>query len=194
MTKNALVARDLDILEEMAGLGIVNVAISITTLDADLVRTMEPRTSTPAARLPPITQLSQARGPVAALVAPVTPGLNDHAIPTTFGTAAEAGACGASYILLRLPLAVRPVFLDWLSRTQRLRKDRIESRIRSTRNGRLPEWEFGSRMSGRGEMAERLRPSFQLFARRAGLNRPLLPLETSKFRPPPVPSGQRRPF
>jgi DNA repair photolyase len=194
ITKNALVTRDLDILQEMAKLEIVSVSLSVTTLDAKLARTMEPRTSTPSARLRTIKELRQAGVPAAVMVSPVIPGLNDSEVPAILQAAAEAGACSASYILLRLPLTVRPVFLDWLERTQPLKKDRIESRIRSTRDGNLTDSKFGKRMRGTGEIAGQINQTFKLFAKRYGLDQRLPPLDVTKFHPPPTRSGQMRLF
>ena len=128
------------------------------------------------------------------MVSPVIPGLNDSEIPAILQAAADAGACSASYILLRLPLTVRPVFLDWLERTQPLKKDRIESRIRSTRAGNLSDSKFGTRMQGTGEIADQINQTFRLFAKRYGLDQRLPPLDTSQFQSPIPSSGQRRLF
>ena len=130
ITKNALVVRDLDLLRELATADLVHVHLSITTLDAGLARSMEPRTSTPAARLRAVTVLAQAGIPVGVCVAPVIPGLNDSEIPAILAAAKEAGAKEAGYILLRLPLTVAPVFHEWLERTLPDRVQRIEGRIR----------------------------------------------------------------
>ena len=194
VTKNALVCRDLDILKEMAGLGIINVSISVTTMDSELARTMEPRTSTPAARLRTIQELRGAGVPAGVMVSPVIPGMTDSEMPRILEAAADAGACWASYILLRLPLTVRPIFLDWLERTQPLKKDRIESRIRSTRGGELSESKFGQRMRGEGEIADQIRQTFRIFTKRLGLDQEILSLDTSKFRRPTPLSGQLRLF
>ena len=194
VTKNALVTRDLDILSQMATLGIVSVSISVTTLDAELARTMEPRTSTSAARLRSIKLLREAGVPAGVMVSPGIPGLNDSEIPNILQAAAEAGACWASYILLRLPLTVEPIFLDWLERTQPLKKDRIESRIRSTRNGNFSDAKFGQRMRGEGEMAEQIKQTFKVFAKRLGLDQKMSPLDTSQFQRPTPSSGQLRLF
>lgn len=194
VTKNALVTRDVDILAPMAAEGIVNVAISLTTLDMQLARTMEPRTSPPAARLRAINVLDRAGVPVRAMLAPIIPGLNDAEIPALLSAVKKAGAAAASYILLRLPLSVRPVFLDWLERTLPTKQARIVSLVRSTRQGKLNDAQFGRRMSGTGEIAEQIRNTFEVFARKHRLDRPLPPLETSQFRPPQPRNGQRRLF
>ena len=190
VTKNALVTRDLDILKELAALRIVSVAVSVTTLDQALVKVMEPRTSSPAAKLRTIEQLARAGVRTHVLIAPVIPGLTDHEIPAILQAAKNAGAESAGYILLRLPLTVEPVFLEWLERTQPEQRAKVESRIRSTRGGKLYESEFGLRMKGRGEIAEQIRRTFQVFARRYELDKPHEPLDTSQFRKPITSSGQ----
>jgi DNA repair photolyase len=190
VTKNALVTRDIDMLKEMAAQRIVRVAVSITSLDQSLTRVMEPRTSSPAARLRAIAELAQAGIPTSVMIAPVVPGLNDSDIPDLLRAAHEHGALSAGYILLRLPLTVRPVFLEWLARTQPATKDRIESRIRATRDGKLNDSQFGARMRGTGEYAEQIKQTFQVFARRYGLDKKPPPLDVSQFRSPRPSSGQ----
>jgi DNA repair photolyase len=190
VTKNALVTRDLDLLRDLAGQNLVHVNVSLTTLNADLARSMEPRTSTPAARLRAVAELASAGVPVRALVAPVIPGLNDHEIPTILEAAAAAGARSALHILLRLPWTVAPVFQEWLRREQPGRVERIEGRIRDARGGKLNDPTFGSRMRGTGESAEQIGKLFRLFARRYGVDEPLPPYDTSRFRPPRPSSGQ----
>jgi len=190
ITKNALVTRDLDLLQEMAKLRVVSVAVSVTTLDQSLVKVMEPRTSSPAAKLRTMEQLAKAGVRTHVLIAPVIPGLTDHEIPAILKAAKDAGAESAGYILLRLPLTVEPVFLEWLERTQPEKKSKIESRIRSTRGGKLYEGEFGVRMKGRGEIAEQIRRTFKVFARRYDLDGKQEPLESSHFRRPVTSSGQ----
>jgi DNA repair photolyase len=194
ITKNALVTRDLDIIRRMAADRTVSVALSITTLDAELARTMEPRTSAPAARLRAVRQLADAGVPVRVMVAPIIPGLNDFEIPAVLEAASQAGAQGAGYTLLRLPWAVRPVFIDWLQRTQPLKAEKVQSLIRATRDGQLNDSQFGSRMRGQGLMAEQIKQTFQVFARRYGLDGPKAPLETGHFRPPRLTAGQLRLF
>lgn len=190
VTKNALVTRDMDLLSEMAARRLVSVAVSLTSLDQSLVKVMEPRTSSPAAKLRAIEQLSQAGVPTCVLIAPVIPGLTDYEIPGILRAASEAGASSAGYILLRLPLSVEPVFLEWLSRTQSDKRERVESRIRATRGGKLYESKFGVRMKGRGEFAEQIRRTFQVFSRRYGLDAKHESLDVSQFRRPVPSSGQ----
>lgn len=194
VTKNALVTRDLDLLTEMAQFNTVHVFLSVTTLDEELARTMEPRTSSPTARLRAVRQLHEAGIPVGVMIAPVIPGLNDSEVPKILEAAKEAGAQTAGYTLLRLPLTVKPVFLEWLERTQPLRKGRVESLIRSTREGELSDANFGSRMRGTGEMADQIRQTFKVFQRKHGLDGSLPAYATEHFRSPRSRSGQMRLF
>jgi DNA repair photolyase len=190
VTKNALVTRDIDILQEMAALRVLSVAVSVTTLEQSLVKVMEPRTSSPDAKLRTIEALAKAGVQTHVLIAPVIPGLTDHEIPAILQAARDAGAASAGYILLRLPLTVEPVFLEWLERTHPEQKSKVESRIRSTRGGKLYEGKFGVRMKGRGEIAEQIRRTFKVFARRYGLDKNNEPLDKSQFRRPTPTSGQ----
>lgn len=191
ITKNALVLRDLDLLALMAARGLAHVNVSVTTLDPALGRAMEPRASAPAARLRAIRELSAAGVPVRVLVAPVLPGLTDHELPSILAAVKEAGAMAAAYILLRLPLAVAPVFVDWLERAVPDRKCKVLARIRDVRGGKLNESEFGRRMTGQGEFADQVRALFRVFARRHGLDGDLPPYDSSRFHPPPDERGQR---
>ena len=192
VTKNRLIERDLDILSRLATDGLVNVSISITTLDPELARVMEPRTSTPAARLRALTELTTAGVPAAVMVAPIIPGLNDSEIPAILEAATNAGAQSAHSVLLRLPLSVEPVFLEWLQRTQTDKSDRILSRIRSCRKGALNDSQFGSRMRGSGTIADQIQDMFNLFSRKYGLDSPLPGLNHELFVPPRPSSGQMR--
>jgi DNA repair photolyase len=194
LTKNALILRDLDLLRGMAADHLVHVNISITTLDAELARSMEPRTSTPSARLRTVRMLAGAGIPVRVLLAPIIPGLNDTEIPAILAAVKEAGAGAAAYQLLRLPLTVAPVFLDWLTREQPQRLKKIEGRVRDMRGGKLNNPEFGKRMCGTGEMARQIGELFGLFAVRYGLDGALPPYDCSRFRPPLPRSGQLRLF
>jgi len=194
VTKNALVVRDLDLLAPMARDGLVAVNISITTLDNELARAMEPRTSIPEARLRAIRELSAAGVPTQVMVAPVIPGLNDSEIPQILAAAAEAGAHSASYVLLRLPLTVEPVFREWLERTQPLKQQRVEGLIRQTRGGEMYQAEFGKRMRGEGPIAQQIHSIYQVFAKKHGLERRLPTLRCDLFKPPKPASGQLRLF
>lgn len=194
ITKNALVTRDLDILKPMAEMNLISIAISITSLDQSLTRVMEPRTSSPAARLRAVRTLADAGIPTQVMVAPVIPSLNDSEIPSILQSAKEAGAVAASYVLLRLPLTVKPVFLDWMNREIPSKKERIESRIRETRGGKLYESSFATRMTGRGELADQIQRTFEVFAKRHGLANRRDKLDTTQFRRPLPPSKQMRLF
>jgi len=194
ITKNALVLRDLDLLAGLARDRLIHVHLSITTLDAALARTMEPRTSTPAARLRAVNELANAGVPVSVLLAPIIPGLNDSEIPALLKAAKEAGALSAGHQLLRLPLTVAPVFLEWLQRTQPDKRARVEGRIRAVREGKLNDSQFGRRMRGTGEIAEQIHSLFNLFAARYGLDGEVPGCDTSSFRPPRPKDGQRRLF
>lgn len=194
ITKNALVTRDLDLLEELSKWNAVGVALSITSLDPELRRAMEPRTSIPAARLRAIRELSAAGVPAHVMVAPIIPGLNDSEIPAILEAAKEAGAVSAGFTLLRLPWTVKPVFLEWVRRAYPLQAGKIESLIRSTRKGNLNDSDFRSRMRGEGQIAEQIKSTFQVFKRRFGLDAKRPPLETCHFRAPRTSSGQLRLF
>lgn len=186
ITKNALVVRDLDLLKRLAAMDLVHVSVSLTTLDPDLARTMEPRTSIPSARLRAIRELSQAGIPVRVMMAPIVPGLTDHEIPDVLKAAREAGANDARYVLLRLPLTVEPVFLEWLTRTQPSKAERIKTRVRQTRSGELYSSNWGERMNGTGLIAEQIGTLFQLFYNKLGFS-DLSPLSTTHFRNPHMP-------
>ena len=194
VTKNALVVRDLDLLTEMANHRLARVVVSITTLDHQLANAMEPRTSTPAARLRTIKKLSSAGVATLVLIAPVIPGINDSEIPAILRAARDAGAQSAAFVLLRLPTTVREIFLDWLYRHQSDRAAKVRALIRLTRGGRLNDSGFGQRMTGSGILAEQIGSTFKLFAHRYGLDQKLEPPDCSAFRPPQATSGQMRMF
>jgi DNA repair photolyase len=184
VTKNRLVTRDLDHLRELAKHNAVCVFISLTTLDPMLRTVLEPRTSPPAARLAAIRELSAAGIPVGVLVAPIIPAINDHEIPRLLQAAMEAGAKFASYVVLRLPLAVAPLFEEWLGRHFPDRKDKVLNQVRALRGGALNDAQFGSRMSGSGTAAERIRTLFAVACRHAGIPNDALELSTAAFRRP----------
>ncbi|WP_425616823.1 PA0069 family radical SAM protein [Anatilimnocola sp. NA78] len=194
ITKNSLIVRDLDVLQPLAERRLVGTAISITTLDAELARTMEPRTATPAAKLRAIRALSEAGVPVRVMVAPIIPGLNDHEIPTILAAAKEAGALNAGYVMLRLPWAVAPIFSAWLREHRPLQADKVESLLRDMRGGKLYDAQFGTRMKGTGPYAEGVRATFQAFCKKLGLDQPSPELDCSRFRPPKLPGGQGQLF
>jgi DNA repair photolyase len=183
VTKNHLVTRDVDLLSELARHDAAAVAVSLTTLDDDLRRIMEPRTSRPARRLAAVERLAASGIPVGVMTAPVIPGLNDHELPALLSVAAEAGASFAAYVPVRLPYAVRPLFEDWLARHFPERKDKVLNRIRSMRGGELNDARFGSRMRGEGLFAEHIAQLFSISCRRAGMREGRFPkLSTAAFR------------
>jgi DNA repair photolyase len=169
VTKNNLVTRDIDVLSELARHKAAAVYVSVTTLDADLRKVMEPRTSPPASRLAAIKELARAGIPTGVLVAPVVPGLTDHELPSIIAAAAEAGAQFAGYVTLRLPYAVAPLFEQWLTHHFPGRKEKVLNRIRALRGGKLNDSEFGSRMRGEGIFAEQISQMFHVARRKAGL-------------------------
>ncbi len=189
VTKNSLVLRDLDILREMARFRIVHVMVSITSLNPELITVMEPRAAAPARRLETIEQLARAGIPVGVNAAPIIPGLTDEEIPSILKAAAERGATHASSILVRLPGAVEPLFLDWLTRNFPERREKILNRIRDTRGGALSDSRFHSRMTGEGEIARTIGSLFELHAQRYGLNCGWHPLATDAFRRPSAHQG-----
>lgn len=184
ITKNHLVTRDIDVLSELARYGAAAVTLSITTLDRRLQRVMEPRASIPERRLEAIAKLAQARIPVGVNVAPVIPGLTDHEIPRILRAAFEAGAQTAGYIMLRLPYAVKELFESWLRQHFPERSDKVLSRIRDVRAGRLNDPRFFSRMRGEGPYAQQVDRLFRVTCRRLGLHRQHAALSTAAFRRP----------
>ncbi|PYK97972.1 MAG: radical SAM protein [Verrucomicrobia bacterium] len=184
VTKNHLVTRDLDVLGELARNRAAAVFISVTTLDTELRKVMEPRTSPPASRLSAIETLSKAGIPVGVLVAPVIPGLTDHEIPSILAEAVKAGARFAVHVVLRLPYAVAPLFEEWLTRHFPERKEKVLNRIRALRGGKLNDSRFGSRMRGEGIFAEQIHSMFKIACRQAGIDGNDLKLSTSDFRRP----------
>lgn len=184
ITKNHGITRDADILAELSADNLCRVTISVTTLNGDLVGKLEPRTSRPTRRLEAIRKLTEAGVPVNVNVAPVIPGLNDHEIPSILEAASQAGAITATYIVLRLPWAVKPLFVEWLEAHVPDRKDKILNRVMDLRDGKLNNTEFGTRMRGSGQWAELYRTSFQAHRIRYGLGKPDLNMDTSHFRRP----------
>ena len=184
ITKNALVTRDIDVLAELARHQCVSVNVSVTTLDSELGGKLEPRASRPPARLRAIRELSAAGIPVSVLVAPVIPGLTDHEVPAILDAVAAAGAKRASYVLLRLPHAVKDIFTHWLDDHAAGKKARVLDRLRALRAGKLYQSSWGYRMSGDGIFAEQLSQLFDVSARRAGLTQERAALSIAHFRPP----------
>lgn len=189
-TKNALVTRDVDLLAELAAVGAAHVVVSVTTLDPELSRRMEPRASAPEQRLRAIETLRRAGVPVGIGVAPVIPGLTDAEIPQILASGARAGAQSAWWALLRLPPPVDTLFVDWLETRFPERRERVLGRLRGCRGGELTDRRFGRRMTGEGPYAEQIAQLFSVAARRAGLDSPLPRLEPAAFRRPPRPGDQ----
>ena len=190
VTKSNLVTRDIDLLAPMAAEGLAKVAISITTLDPDLARKMEPRAPTPAKRLEAIRQLSAAGIPVAVMVAPILPGLTDHEIEKILGAAWEAGAREAGYVLLRLPLEVKDLVRGWLEENYPDKAKHVLSLVRSTRGGKDYDPSFGQRQVGTGPYAWTIGRRFEMAARRLGFNERKIAMRTDLFDPPVLEGGQ----
>jgi DNA repair photolyase len=184
VTKNHMVTRDIDILGDMAKRNLVEVFLSVTTLDRDLARAMEPRASTPKRRLDAIRALAEAGIPVGVMTSPMIPGLNDHEMESILEAAMDCGATRAGYIVLRLPLEIKELFEEWLRANRPDRAERVLSLIRQIRGGELYQAEFGKRMKGEGPIAQLLSARFAAAAKRLGLNRTRYRLDTSAFHVP----------
>ncbi len=184
ITKNHLVTRDIDILSELARYDAVSVALSVTTLDADLARIMEPRTTTPQLRLEAIELLARAGIPTAVMVAPVIPAITDHQMPAILRAARDAGATSAGFVVLRLPWAVAPLFERWLEERFPDRKEKVLNRIRDMRDGKLYDSKWKIRGRGTGIFAEQIASIFDITCRKLGLNERSIDLSTEHFRRP----------
>jgi len=182
VTKSWLVTRDIDILGSMAAEGLVKVAMSIAFVDEEVARQIEPGAPRPNKRFEAIRRLADAGVPVDVSVAPIIPGLNDHELPEILERARDAGAKGATRVLLRLPGAVEQVFLERLRAELPLRAKRVEERIRDTRGGELNDGRYGHRMKGKGVYWDAIARTFDLARERLGLTR--------RFRPEAAPRGQ----
>jgi len=185
VTKSASIVRDIDILAPMAAEGLAKVALSVTTLDKKLARSMEPRASTPPRRLEAMRELAAAGIPVGVMTAPIIPALNDDEMESILAAAAEAGAKQAGYTLLRLPLEIKDLFREWLEAHAPDRGKHVISLIRSMRGGKDYDATWGKRMSGTGPYARMIAQRFAIATRRLGLNQTRIPLDTTKFRLPP---------
>ncbi len=190
VTKSALVTRDIDLLAPMAEKGLAQVAISVTTLDRKLARRMEPRAATPTRRLEAMAALAKAGIPVAVMVAPVIPGLTDSEMEAILEAGADAGAGGAGYILLRLPLEIKDLFREWLSESVPNRATRVLRLLRECRGGKDYDAAFGERMTGTGPFAELIAERFRLACQRHGLGNAARPLDATLFKPPPMAGDQ----
>jgi DNA repair photolyase len=184
VTKSALVLRDIDILSRMAERNLAKVALSVTTLDAQLARTMEPRAATPSRRLETLRQLSAAGIPTAVLVAPIIPAINDSEIERILDAAAAAGVKGAGYVILRLPLEVRDLFREWLMANFPDRYRHVFKLIREMRGGKDYDSTWGLRQTGSGPYAWMIGRRFEIACEKLGLNESEVQLTTEHFRPP----------
>jgi DNA repair photolyase len=184
LTKNALIERDLDLLTELAEQKLVRVLVSVTTLDRELARRMEPRASQPLRRIETIAKLANAGVPVGVLAAPMIPALNDHEMEKILAACHAAGARSAAYVLLRLPLELVELFDDWLATHYPRKRDHVLSLIRQSRGGKHYDAAFGKRMRGEGPFAELLARRFALARQRLGLDTPSSELDCSRFTAP----------
>jgi DNA repair photolyase len=190
VTKSALVARDIDILASMAERGLAKVALSLTTLDRKLARTMEPRAATPSKRLETMARLAAAGIPVTVMTAPVIPAINDMELERLLEAGYEAGAREAGYVLLRLPLEVAPIFREWLIANYPDRYTHVMSVMQQMRGGKDYESEWGVRQRGRGPYAWMIGRRFEMAAKRLGLNVERRKLRADLFTPPVPVGGQ----
>lgn len=186
VTKSWRVERDIDLLADMARKDLVQVFISITSLDHELARRLEPRASAPRRRVECVRALNKAGIPVGVLFAPVIPFLNDDALEDVLAAAADAGAVHSGYVIVRLPLEIRDLFMQWLVQHEPLKAERVMNAIRDLRGGKDYDARYFSRQRGSGVFAEIIRSRFELACRRHGLNRTRLDLRTDLFHPPPV--------
>ena len=184
ITKNHLVTRDADLYADMARWNGARVFVSVTTLDSEVARTMEPRTSTPEMRLDAVATLAAAGVPVGVMVAPVVPGITDHEMPAILAAAKKAGAKWAGFVVLRLPWAVAPLFERWLEEHFPDRKEKVLNRIRDLRGGKLYDAQWGIRGRGTGIFAEQIEALFDVSCRKVGLNEEDRELSVSEFRRP----------
>jgi DNA repair photolyase len=192
VTKSALIVRDIDLLADLARDRLVSVSVSLTSLDNDIKRTLEPRTASPEARLRVIRQLTDAGIPVSVLIAPVIPAITDHEMEHLLAAAREAGAIGAGYVLLRLPFEIKTLFREWLAEHYPDRAKHVMSLINQSRGGKDYDSEFGTRMTGTGAYAQLLRTRFELARRKLGMEdaEGRHELNTSLFRPPAANQAQ----
>ncbi len=190
VTKSALVLRDLDIIAPMAARNLAHVFVSVTTLDRDLARAMEPRASTPPRRLDAIRGLADAGVKVGVMAAPMIPALNDAEMEAILEAAAGAGATSAGYTLLRLPLELKELFEEWLAEHVPLKRSHVLSLVRDIRGGALNHAEFGKRFTGEGAYAQLVSKRFRAARARYGLDRNDWSLDLAQFRPPPKAGDQ----
>jgi len=182
ITKNALIARDVDLLGELAAHSCAHATLSITTLDAELQRRMEPRASTPRARLTAIRKLADAGVPVGVNVAPIIPGLNDHEMPAILQAARDHGAISAGYTVVRLPYSLTELFSHWLEENYPDRRAKVLNRLKQMHDGKIYQADWGARMRGVGPFAEQIADLFAIARRRAGFPGQRPALSTKFFR------------
>src|SRR3954467_11516760 len=185
VTKSPLILRDIDILSDMAKLGLAKAALSVTTLDRKLARVMEPRAGTPQRRLQAIQGLSDAGVPAGVMFAPAIPALNDHEMEAVLSAAAGYGARSAGYVLLRLPLEIKDLFREWLEVNTPDRAKHVMTLVRQMRGGKDYDANWNTRMTGTGPYAQMMARRFHMAVKRLGLNLPRPPLVTHKFKRPP---------
>lgn len=181
VTKSRLVTRDIDVLQALARHNAVSVSVSVTTMDNTLARKMEPRAAAPAERLAAIRRLADAGIPVAVMVAPIIPAINDHEVASILKAASDHGATGAGYVMLRLPFQIKGLYLDWLRREFPGRAAHAQGQLRAVRAGRLYDSRWHARQRGEGPRARQIAQAFALFRRRYGLDRPGVPLSEGAF-------------
>ena len=184
ITKSALILRDADLIGPMGAAHLARASVSVTTLDRQLARAMEPRAATPEKRLSAVRGLAEAGCPVNVMFAPVIPGLNDHELEAVLERAAEAGAVSAGYVVLRLPLEIKDLFREWLEAARPERAGKVMSLVRQMRHGRDYDMRWGERMKGDGPIAELIGARFVAAKRRYGLDRTIAPLDLTRFRVP----------
>jgi DNA repair photolyase len=194
ITKSALILRDLDVLGEMGRAGLARAAVSITSLDRRLARSMEPRAATPERRVEAVRRLTEAGVPTIVMFAPSIPALNDHEMEAVLQRASEAGAVGAGYVALRLPLEIKDLFEEWLATDHPDRARRVMSLVRQMRGGAAYQSAWGKRMTGEGPVAEAMRGRFLLARKRFGLDGKLPPLDLAQFAVPPAAGDQLQLF
>ena len=190
ITKSALILRDLDLIAPMAEKNLVRVAVSITTLDRKLARSMEPRAATPEKRIATVKALAEAGVPTSVMFAPAIPGLNDHEMEAVLERSAAAGARGAGFVTLRLPMEIAELFQEWLATDHPDRASRVMSLVRQMRGGKDYDADWGSRMKGAGPVADLMNTRFHAAKRRYGLDQSWGALDLGKFRVPPKTGDQ----
>src|SRR5579863_8594142 len=190
ITKSGLILRDLDLIGPMGAARLARAAVSVTTLDRKLARAMEPRAATPEKRIAAIAGLAGAGCPVTVMFAPVIPGLNDHELESVLERAAEAGAAGAGYVVLRLPLEIKDLFREWLEAARPDRAARVMSLVRQMRHGRDYNMRWAERMKGDGPITELIGARFSAAKRRFGLDGVRPPLDLSQFSVPAAKGDQ----